>query len=290
MAHYKLKIFTVLIIVLFGGFFAQRYFYEQDEKKNVAQFLRQRYGQEFIVDDCDYSYKGSSRIKFIRTHVISKDSPPITFFVSRPVDSAREDFNNYYETVESVGEIIYEGYLNQRWEREVNARIKGVAEGLFHRPILISSDISIPSSFQSQLRGRIPLYFETRQTQPEIFADKYFSQSVWVISFSDLNESSKLQEAERIFRFIGELRNLGMLKYKLYIHYYLPTYLQEANRNIEKVGGIDTFVRAENGSVTLSGYLGSGDQWRYSMTLLWEDIEKIKNPSEIVNFFKMKIR
>ena len=284
----KWQIAMVLIIVLIGGFFGQRYYYELEEKENVERFLQQRYGQVFNAQSCEYYYQSAGGPKGIRTFVISRDQPPVEFFVSRLLDNPRNNFRNYHESMVIRDGKIYFGYLMQKWMREVDVKLQGVAEKVFQQPIIFGSDIH---ASVDQLRGQTPTFFEMRETHPEVFADKYYSQSFWLLSFYDLNENNKVQETERIFQFMGKLNKLGMQKYMLHINYYLPTYFPEAKKSIEKVGGVMSFLDIDyRYSQKPAGFIASGEQWKYTMMLLANDVDKIKTPSDIIPFIKPKMR
>jgi len=289
----KWKIAVALIGVLMAGFFGQRYYYEQVEKKNVERFLQERYGQEFVAQSCEYfQSEGMVGRKGIRTFVFSKEQPPIKVAVARFLDKSRDDLQSYFELNASKDGENYGFYFNQVWSREVDAKLQGVTESVFQRTIFFVSGINAPYPLLSQLQGQTPTYFGTLKNRTEVFSDTNFnfSQSFWLLSFYDLNEGNKPMEAERIFQFMSELRKLNINKYMLYIHYYTPTYMTDAKVSIKQVGGLYSFIEADSASVVPYGFFGSGKNWKYIMNLSRRDIDKIKSPSDIIPFFKPKIR
>jgi len=289
MVYSKGKIAIILIGIVLAGYFGHDYYYMQTEKKNVAQILRQKYGQEFNIQSCEYFHsEGFVGRKGIQTFVISNDQPPVAFFVSRFIDSPWDDLRSYFETPTQKDGKIYAGYLEQLWSREATAKIQGVAESVFQYSILVEAGIGSSYSFRTQLRGHTPTFSETLETHSEVFANT--AQSIWVLSFYAINESNKSQEAERIFRFMSEMRKLGIPKFLLHINYYVPSYLAEAKNSIEKAGGVISFASTEIGTWAPKAFPSSGKRWQFEMVLLEKDVEKINSPSDIVPLFKAKIR
>ena len=153
-----------IIAVGLLGFFAALYFgydyvYERQEKKNVEQFLRHRYGKEFTAISCDYYHTRIPGPKVIRTLVLSKDQPPVKFYVTRLIDSPQDDFSKYAETFEIVNMMGYAGYLEQLWAREIDAKTRKIANEFFPSPTVLGSSVSIYRPFLSQLNGHVPSFF-----------------------------------------------------------------------------------------------------------------------------------
>ena len=248
--------------------------------------MHQRYGKKFIAQNCDYIYRRIPGPKVIRTLVVSTDHPPVEFYVTRLVSSSRSNYKSYGESIENVGYKTYIGYLEQLWGKELNTKIQIMADNIFSQPVFTRSGVNIPGSFLSQLQNHTPSYFETRKNHPEVFSNKYFSQSFSVITFSDISDAGKQTEAERIFRFINELRNEKTDKFVLHVFGYLPSHLPYIQKQIEKLGGKENFIHIESGTTTMPGYT-PGKFLHYRLIISWNEIEMIRNSGDVIPYIRM---
>ena len=54
----------------------------------------------------------------------------------------------------------------------------------------------------------VPSYFEILKTHPEVFLDKHTYQFFQLVFFYDIDENNKAQEAEKIYVFMNEMRQM----------------------------------------------------------------------------------
>ena len=252
------------------------------ERRDVTKYLKEKYGQDFNIKKMEYYwwYLGSKRQ--IRSYVVSKDDPPIEFIVARLADQPEE---GYWETSLFLGQDNHRDYLELKWNRESEARFKEVAEEIFSRPTFLYTSIVVPSYYRDQKFGTVPSYFDTLKNNPGIFHDKVARQYIQLVFFDTVDEANRTLEVKKIYTFMNELRKMGIQNYRLAIDYFEPDFAEEAQRVISRIG-LEAVMRVEHGWWTTKEYSGSRGQRINCVFLQEEDVNNIKDSTDISKFFK----
>jgi hypothetical protein len=250
------------------------------EKQNVARYLKEKYGQDFKTTKVEeyHWYFGSK--KQIRTYVVSNDNPPIEFIVARLAEKPGE----YFETSLMFGEDAYRNYIMLKWNREATAKLQEEAEMIFKRPTLLFSWISLPASYTEQKFGFVPSYFDAVKNNPEIFHQKYTTQSFGLAFFNDVNATNKNDELEKIYKFMEKLRAMGIQNYQIRIDYFTPEAARESQQVISRIG-VEAFIRVEGGRLKIKEYSESGKR-KYTIFLKEQDVQAIQAPNDIAKYFQ----
>jgi hypothetical protein len=250
------------------------------EKKNVARYLKEKYGQDFKTTKVeDYHWYFGSK-KQIRTYVVSNDNPPIEFIVARLAEKPGE----YFETSLFFGQDAYKDYLRLRWNREAAARLQQEAEETFKRPTLLYASISLPASYRDQKFGSVPSYFDTVKNNPDIFYQKFATQYFELAFFHDVTDSNKNEEAAKIYAFMRRVKEIGIQNYQINIDYFAGDYAQEAQQVVNRIG-VQAFVRVEGGSLKIKEYSVSGKR-KYNIFLKEQDVNVIQGPQDVNKYFQ----
>jgi hypothetical protein len=246
------------------------------EKKSVARYLKEKYGQDFTIKKVEeyHWYFGSK--KQIRTYVVSKDNPPIEFIVARLAEKPGE----YWET----GQTVYRNYLELKWNREAGARLQQEAESIFKRPTLLYASITLPDSYVDQKFGLVPSYFDAVKNNQDIFYQKFTTQYFGLAFFHDVNATNKNEEAERIYIFMEKLQKMGIQNYQISIDYFAADYAQEGQQVVNRIG-VQAFVRVEGGQLKIKEYSVSGKR-KYNIFLKEQDVNVIQGPQDVNKYFQ----
>ncbi len=257
----------------------------RQERKVVAQYLQKKYGQDFIIKKVEYysDYQDVKR-ELIRTHVVSRDAPPIEFLVSRSVKKP----DDRWETVLFLGRSIGTSYLALRLGRELAEPCRDIAEKIFARPVLLYADVSVSIAYDNPDLGNVPTYFELVEKHPEVFKEKGTNQIVEMVFFYDLDETNKGQEAEKIYAFMTDIRRLCApgTNNKIAINYYKPDFAQEAQKVVASIG-LSEFTAIEGGYYTAQEYKKSGRRQWY-LFLSKDEMADIKEPADILRYLKKR--
>ncbi|HWQ73408.1 MAG TPA: hypothetical protein VN370_13945, partial [Desulfitobacteriaceae bacterium] len=250
------------------------------ERKTVAEYLKEKYGQDFAIKKVEYFRLSGYSKQLIRTYVESRDDPPIEFVVQRFVE---QPDSKYSEASFHLHDYFSYSYLDLKWSREVTTRFEEVAKTIFLRPTSIEATILMPEYFKSQKFGMTPSYFETLLTNPGVTQDKKTIQSFQLIFFCNINEANKVEEAKKIYAFITEMQRAGILHYSISIAYFAPEFAAEGQKAIARVG-LNGIMSVELGFVESDKYKKSG-QLLSQIILTEDDFSRMKDSTELVNEF-----
>lgn len=286
--HHKKAILLIALLFAVAGlsyaFWGNDSFFESGEikaeKKAAAEYLKEKYGQDFVIKKARYHWPALGAVKQIRIYVASKDNVPIEFFLVKRVGHPEDYFQESYFI---TGQEAYnKTYLDLKWEQEVGPRFQYMADNVFSQHVLVYTSLKITKSYMNQMFGRTPSYSETLQVSPEVFIAKETSQGIFLIRFFDINQGDQIQEAVRIYSFMNGLKQVGIKNYSLGLVYFSPEYEGEMKDIIEKIG-LDATIEAVYGHMVPSAYAENGHKLRNSY-LLREDVEKIKNASDLLRY------
>lgn len=249
------------------------------ERKTAAQYLQEKYGQNFAIKKVEYFRLSGDSKQLIRTHVVSKDDPPIEFVVQRFVD---QPDSKYTEASFHLHDYFGYSYLDLKWSREVTTRFEEVAKTIFLRPTFLEATIMTPGYFKNQKFGMVPSYFETLRTNPGATQDKKTNQ-FQLIFFYNINEANKAEEAQKIYAFLTEMQKAGILHYLIGIAYFAPEFAAEGQKAIAQIG-LNGVMSVEGGYVDSDKYKSSS-QLLSQINLSEDDFSRIKDSTELVNEF-----
>lgn len=274
-----MKLTIVMAIVLTVYHLATRESEEfRNERKNVAQYLREKYGQEFIIQKVEYHTPSLGATRRIETHVLSQEKEPVKLIVSRIDDGSDVE---YIELCHRMGDMYSGSYLSVKWERELERSVKEMAAQIYSQPVNLYVDLSL----RRKNFGRVPSYFEILQSNPELFEDKYTTQAITLIFFYTITEKNQLVEAEKLFRFITALQQSGIKYLRIEAEYFSSDYEGQGQNNINKYG-VRVFDAVEGRHYYMSGYDVSNKKQSYILVLK-EDVPKVKDATDLLKYLKI---
>jgi hypothetical protein len=250
------------------------------ERKNVAHYLKEKYGQDFAIKKVEYIRPESWEARRIRTYVVSNDESPMEFIVERMTDLPN---SAYAEAHWHVKRYTGSTYLELKWIREVTPRIEEVAKPIFLRPTFLEATVMLPGYFNSRKFGTVPSYFETLRTNPELFQDKLTQQVFQLIFFHTINESDKAEEAKKIYAFMSGLERMGISHYTVDAAYFAPEFADEGKKAIARIG-VKEMLLVENGFWDIPEYKQSG-QLLSRIIITDEGFRSMKDSSDLIKEF-----
>lgn len=110
-----IALLVVLVLIIFIGLCQYRKKAElKEEKIKMEQFLREKYGKEFVVDSIDYYHDGLGAPKEIKAIVYPKEDRELKFDVRKFADGEDDAYESIY----------WELYLNNLWEKQLKEKIQ----------------------------------------------------------------------------------------------------------------------------------------------------------------------
>ena len=179
----------------------------EEEKKKVKeeaeQYLKDRYGEEFYVDNLHYTWQ-SDRWS-LRGHL--KNEEGWDFYVSKQ------------------GDQFMDTYFTHRISRDAEEEFKPIIEEAFDSLINWQTSVIAEDEVEDKYAKSIPSYQELRKET------RKYRQIIRIALATSLTEKNQEQEFEKVFRLVSYL-NQNHIRAELEIFYYDPAI---KNNGIKKV-------------------------------------------------------
>ena len=183
---------------------------KQEVKKKAEQYLKERYGEEFYVDDLQYIWVSDRWI--MRGHL--KNEKEWDFKVSED----HGQFDDYYFTV--------------RLSRDAEAEFRPQIEKAFDSLINWETSVSVPDEIEDRYAKSIPSYRELRQKT------KRYHQTIRIALATSLTKENQEQELEEVYRLVSYL-NQNDIQAELEIFYYDPSIRESGIKKVDFRDRID---------------------------------------------------
>lgn len=179
---------------------------EEEKKKvkeEVEQYLKDRYGEEFYVDNLHYTWQ-TDRWS-MRGHL--KNEEGWDFYVSKQ------------------GDQFMDTYFTHRISRDAEEEFKPIIEEAFDSLINWQTSVIAEDEVEDKYAKSIPSYQELRKET------RKYRQIIRIALATSLTEKNQEQELEKVFRLVSYL-NQNHIRAELEIFYYDPAI---KNNGIKKV-------------------------------------------------------
>ncbi|MCY6355663.1 hypothetical protein [Clostridium sp. ZS2-4] len=183
------------------------------EKTKVQEYLKAKYGEEFVVTYAHYRMPEIGKIR-IDTTAYPKDDKSLKFRTTAcPKDNYADDpfGSDYKETG------YYDTYLDVYWREAAYEELKPIIENIFPKDVRKFEVYAGPSGDSDldidNMLGYTPTYEEIKKKYPEEIS---FSLDVEIVK-----ENIDIQkESEKIMELINKIRNPKLGHYQLTFDYY----------------------------------------------------------------------
>ena len=190
---------------------------KQKVKREAEQYLKERYGEEFYVDDLNYIWQTDSWD--MRGHLKSEEG--WDFWVTKD-DGQFKD-----------------AYFTHRISRDARKEIKPQIEKAFDSIINWKSSVSVAEEIENKYAKSIPSYRELRQNTQR------YRQIIQIALATSLTEKNQKQEFEEVYRLVSYL-NQKNIRAQLLVFYYDPTIKETGIREVDftKLGDYQDYSTA----------------------------------------------
>jgi hypothetical protein len=203
---------TVLCIILIG---CGRGNVLSDEKVKMQDWLKEKYGKEFIVDSIDYYTQYLGAPKEIKGIIYPIDDKDLKFEIKKFADGG---------TYAPDNSLYLETYYKYLWEKQYNNQIRNIIKSDY-----LTIDISAPyATFDKEVKGRTLSIDEAK----EIY-NKSISIYLTYALFTD-SEGKNIfltKEKERIYSEIEKLKDDRFKEITLRIVYFSNDFKNKINKN-----------------------------------------------------------
>ncbi|WP_460416520.1 hypothetical protein [Planifilum fimeticola] len=177
---------------------------KQQVKKEAEQYLKERYGEEFYVDDLHYIWQ-TNRWS-MRGHLTNEKG--WDFWVSK--------YNGQFK----------DAYFTHRISRDAEEEIKPQIEEAFDSLINWDTSVGIPEEIEDQYAKSIPSYQELREKT------KRYKQTITIALATSLTEKNQEQEFEEVYRLVSYL-NQNNIRADMEIFYYDPSIKEKGIKKVD---------------------------------------------------------
>ncbi|PRX39222.1 hypothetical protein CLV97_1274 [Planifilum fimeticola] len=177
---------------------------KQQVKKEAEQYLKERYGEEFYVDNLHYIWQTDTWD--MRGHL--KNEEGWDFWVSK----ARGQFKD--------------AYFIHRISRDAEEEIKPQIEEAFDSLINWDTSVGVPEEIEDQYAKSIPSYQELREQT------KRYYQTITIALATSLTEKNQEQEFEEVYRLVSYL-NQNNIRAEIEIFYYDPSIKEKGIKKVD---------------------------------------------------------
>lgn len=165
-------------------------------KKEAAQYLKEKYGKEFIVNKIRHSF--DNQMYYMSAY--PTDNPELQFSVTK-----RKHETSFSDT-----------YIYTLYEQESEEELFSVVKGIYPDVWDYESEILFGEKVEEKLLQKgIPSYEEARELYPEGIR---LNLKVYLIK--DLNKRNKQDEVKNIWRLVQFYQDTGLQKVSLSVVYY----------------------------------------------------------------------
>ena len=177
---------------------------KQQVKKEAEQYLKERYGEEFYVDNLHYIWQ-TDRWS-MRGHL--KNEEGWDFWVSK----SRGQFKD--------------AYFTHRISRDAEEEIKPQIEEAFDSLINWDTSVGVADEIKDQYAKSIPSYQELREKT------KRYKQTITIALATSLTEKNQEQEFEEVYRLVSYL-NQNNIRAEIEIFYYDPSIKEKGIKKVD---------------------------------------------------------
>ncbi|PRX39224.1 hypothetical protein CLV97_1276 [Planifilum fimeticola] len=188
---------------------------KQKVKQEAEQYLKERYGEEFYVDDLHYAWQ-TDRWS-MRVH----DKNGWDFWVFN-------DDGQFEDT-----------YFSNRLSRDAQKEFKPIIEKTFDSLINWETSVIAEDEVEGQYAKSIPSYQELRKETQK------YRQIIKIALATSLTEKKQEKEIEKVYRLVSYL-NQNNIRALLLVFYYDPTLKEKGIREVDftKLGDYQDYSTA----------------------------------------------
>src|SRR5690606_18319720 len=173
-------------------------------KEEAEQYLKERYGEEFYVDNLRYIWQTNTWD--MRGHL--KNEEGWDFWVSKQKGQFRD------------------AYFTHRISRDAEEEIKPQIEEAFDSLINWDTAVGVADEIEDRYAKSIPSYQELRQKT------RRYKQIITIALATSLTKENQEQELEEVYRLVSYL-NQNDIRAKLEIYYYDPSIKENGIKRVD---------------------------------------------------------
>lgn len=177
---------------------------KQKVKEEAEQYLKDRYGEEFYVDNLHYTWQ-TDRWS-MRGHL--KNEEGWDFYVSKQ------------------GDQFMDTYFTHRISRDAEEEFKPIIEEAFDSLINWQTSVIAEDEVEDKYAKSIPSYQELRKET------RKYRQIIRIALATSLTEKNQEQEFEKVFRLVSYL-NQNHIRAELEIFYYDPAIKEKGIQEVD---------------------------------------------------------
>lgn len=237
----------------------------EQEKVEVKEYLKEKYGKEFVITDAEYYRANENSRKTIVTYAHPADDPDLEFWVQGAVEG---------------GDYRIDFYLREYWGKEGQKMLKPLMDELYGDTILFevgAGDGAKGGELYKKMWGRVP-------SLEEIIRDYPTAVSINASIFDVYDDNFRVNESERVFKVIKELRIMQFDKIGIYFDYFSNDFEEDYTKIMENKNWSINLINVEI-SDTKGEAWGARPYYKWDLTLFKHDTSKINESSDVIDRF-----